>query len=155
MLTAPSLLAPALVRLDEALWDLPGVDASDSEGIRREALALLPDDLSEKLRRRLETIQMLERTEAPDAQLLGETLFALGQIHSEILALTRAQAEIESAWIGSDRVAPRALEGQQPEQIQKFLALRDRLFRQVADFTLKLLLGLFGLLVVLLVLGLI
>lgn len=153
--TAKAFLAPALARLDEALWDLPGVDASDAEGIRREAEALLPDDLAQKLRTVLKTAEGFDGTETPDAGALGETVFALGQLHAEIFALTRAQAEIESAWFGSDRVDPRALDGKQPEQIQKFLALRDRLFRQVADFTLKLLLILFGLLVVLLVLGLI
>ena len=150
-----TFLAPALVRLDETLWDLPGVEASDPQGIRREALALLPDDLAQKLRGLLEAAERLEHTEAPDPQILGETVFTLGQFHSEIVALSRAQAEIESAWIGTDTVEPRSLEGQQPEQIRKFLALRDRVFRQVADFTLKLLLGLFGLLVVLLILGLI
>jgi hypothetical protein len=155
MATARSFLAPALERLDEALWDLPGVDASDPDGIRREALSLLPDDLAQKLHGLLDTLKMLEHAEAPDARALGEAVFALGQLHAEIVALSRAQAEIESAWIGTDRVDPRALDGQQPEQIRKFLALRDRLFRQVADFTLKLLLALFGLLVVLLVLGLI
>lgn len=155
MEAARPFLAPALARLDEALWDLPGVDASDPEGIRKEAEALLPDDLAQKLHTLLKTIRSLEESEAPDAKVLGETVFALGQFHAEILALSRAQAEIESAWIGSDRVDPRALEGQQPQQIQKFLALRDRVFRRVADFTLKLLLALFALLVVLLVLGLI
>lgn len=155
MVAAKAFLAPALTRLDEALWDLPGVEASDPEGIRSEAQSLLPDDLAQKLKTLLETVRSLEQAESADAPLLGETVFALGQFHAEILALVRAQAEIESAWIGSDRVDPRALDGQQPEQIRKFLALRDRLFRQVADFTLKLLLLLFGLLVVLLVLGLI
>ena len=155
MEAARPFLAPALARLDEALWDLPGVDASDPEGIRKEAEALLPDDLALKLHTLLKTIRSLEESEATDAKVLGETVFALGQFHAEILALSRAQAEIESAWIGSDRVDPRALEGQQPQQIQKFLALRDRVFRRVADFTLKLLLALFALLVVLLVLGLI
>lgn len=154
-MNARTFLAPALARLDEALWDLPGVDAADPDGIRREALALLPEDLAQKLRGLLETANTLEQTEAPDPRALGETVFALGQFHSEIAALSRAQAEIESAWIGTDRVDPRSLEGQQPEQIRKFLALRDRVFRQVADFMLKLLFALFGLLVVLLVLGLI
>ncbi len=152
---AKSFLAPAMTRLDEALWDLQGVDASDPEGIRREALALLPDDMAQKFDTLLTAVKTLEQSQDPSPKALGETVFALGQFHSEILALSRAQAEIESAWIGSDSVTPRALEGQQPEQIRQFLALRDRIFRQVADFTLKLLLGLFGLLVVLLVLGLI
>lgn len=155
MVTAKAFLAPALARLDEALWDLPGVDASDAVGIRREAEALLPDDLAQKLRTILKTAEGFDDTEVPDAGALGETAFALGQLHAEIFALTRVQAEIESTWFGSDRVDPRALDGKQPEQIRKFLALRDRLFRQVADFTLKLLLILFGILAVLLVLGLI
>lgn len=155
MVAAHPFIAPALERLDEALWDLPGVDASDPEGIRREALALLPTDLAQRLQGLLLSVKALEQTLEPDAKVLGETVFALGQFHAEMVALSRAQAEIESAWIGTASVDPRALEGQQPEQIRKFLALRDRLFRQVADFTLKLLLGLFGLLIVLLVLGLI
>lgn len=155
MMATRNILAPALARLDEALWDLPGVNASDPQGIRAEAEALLPEDLAQKLCALLNTVKTLELSEAPDARALGETVFALGQLYFEIVALSRAQAEIESAWIGGDRVNPRALEGQQPEQIQKFLALRDRIFRKVADFTLKALLALFGLLVILLVLGLI
>lgn len=149
------LLNPALVRLDEALWDLSGVNASDAEGIRREALKLLPDDLSQRLTLLLERAHTLGTRQDADPQEVGTLIFDLGQFHAEVEALSHAQAEIESALFGSASVSPQPLEGKQPEQIRKFLALRDQLFRKVADFTLKLLLGIFALLVVLLLLGLI
>lgn len=149
------LLAPALTRLDESLWDLPGIEASDSEGIRREAMLLLPEDLGERLKTLLDRVKALEDSHSQNPRDLGNTVFELGQFHAEIRALSHAQAEIESALIGSASVNPRPLEGQQPEQIRKFLALRDQLFRKVADFTLKLLLGLFALLLILLLTGLI
>jgi hypothetical protein len=150
-----ALLQPALVQLDEALWDLPGVDASDAESIRREALGVLPQEIAQTLSRLLETSKALESSSNPDPASISRLLFEFGHLHAEIQALHRVRAEIESAYIGNASVSPRPLDAGQPDQIIKFLALRDRLFRTVADFTLKLLLSLLGILLVLLLLGLI
>jgi hypothetical protein len=150
-----ALTQPAWTKLDEALWDLPGVESSDPEAIREEALRVLPGESALELRQLLALTQAVQSAAPPDPAQVSTLLFGLGHLHAEIEALHRTRAEIESTYLGPTSVDPRALKGDQPEQIRRFLALRDRVFRQVADFTLKLLLGLLGILVVLLILGLI
>jgi hypothetical protein len=63
--------------------------------------------------------------------------------------------EVENAIIGLDSVTAEPLAQAQSDQLSRFIASRDRLFRKTADFTLKILLTGLGLLFLGLLLGIV
>jgi hypothetical protein len=69
--------------------------------------------------------------------------------------MQQVQMELESAIIGPDSVTTTRLQLGQIDHLRRFIDTRDRIFRKVADTTLKLLLAGLGLMLVGLLLGII
>ena len=118
-----------------------------------QAAERLPDDLSRDTLRLLRELETYEAAQEP--LLLGDLLFDMGILHEKIRAQSQAQMEIESAIIDLDGVRTASLEIPESERISRFIALRDKLFRKVADVTLKVMLSLLALLILGLLVGIV
>ncbi|NBT45158.1 MAG: hypothetical protein EBT06_09580 [Gammaproteobacteria bacterium] len=146
-------LKAAQLRLAHTLTELLGTQGISFEEQMVQAAARLPDDLSRNTLRLLRELETYEA--APEPLLLGDLLFDMGILHEKIRAQSQAQMEIESALINLDGVRTASLEIPESERISRFIALRDQLFRKVADVTLKVMLILLALLILGLLVGIV
>lgn len=144
-------LKAAQLRLKHTLTELLGIQEISFEEQMIQAAERLPDDLSRDTLRLLRELETYEAAKEP--LLLGDLLFDMGILHEKIRAQSQAQMEIESAIIDLEGVRTASLEIPESERISRFIALRDQLFRKVADVTLKVMLILLGLLILGLLLG--
>jgi hypothetical protein len=119
------------------------------------AAAQLPGDLAQALSRLAEQRALLKANAAPDTDLLAEFAFHCGQVYEQLAAYRHIQMEMENVVLGPESVSATPLQASQIEPLARFIEVRDRIFRKVADFTLKALLIGLGLLTLGLVLGLI
>ncbi len=120
-----------------------------------EVAATLPDEAAQALRAIAAQQASLLAAGANDPQQVGEFCFAAGALHEKLRTLLQTEMELESAIVGPDRVSATPLQRAQSDQLARLLETRDRIFRKVADVTLKFLLIGLGLLVLGLVLGLV
>ena len=150
-----TLVAASERHLDELLTRDLGGTGDDFAGRARRVAENLPEELAQPLNRLLELRHRLRESGArePDPELVGRYCFACGAAHEKLRAFTQARLEVESAIMRMDSVQTAPLQTGQSDQLSRFLAARDRLFRQVADFTLKFLLIGLGLLVLGLIIG--
>jgi len=146
-------LKAAQLRLGHTLTELLGIQGIAFEEQMVQAAERLPDDLSRDTLRLLRELKTYEA--APEPLLLGDLLFDMGVLHEKIRAQSQAQMEIESAIIDLDGVKTASLEIPESERISRFIALRDQLFRKVADVTLKVMLILLALLILGLLVGIV
>jgi hypothetical protein len=146
-------LKAAQLRLKHTLTELLRIQGISFEEQMVQAAERLPDDLSRDTLRLLRELETYEA--APEPFLLGDLLFDMGVLHEKIRAQSQAQMEIESAIIDLDGVRTASLEIPESERISRFIALRDQLFRKVADVTLKVMLILLALLILGLLLGIV
>ena len=144
-------LKAAQLRLKHTLTELLGIQEISFEEQMVQAAERLPDDLSRDTLRLLRELETYEAAKEP--LLLGDLLFDMGILHEKIRAQSQAQMEIESAIIDLEGVRTASLEIPESERISRFIALRDQLFRKVADVTLKVMLILLALLILGLLLG--
>lgn len=144
-------LKAAQLRLKHTLTELLGIQEISFEEQMIQAAERLPDDLSRDTLRLLRELETYEAAKEP--LLLGDLLFDMGILHEKIRAQSQAQMEIESAIIDLEGVRTASLEIPESERISRFIALRDQLFRKVADVTLKVMLILLALLILGLLLG--
>ncbi len=143
-------------QLDEALTRNLPLKTADFASRITEAAAELPDEFSQSLLRILNLHEGLVSSSGhPDMQHAGEFCFACGAMYEKIQALTLAQMEVENAIIGLDSVSATPLAQAQSEQLSRFIAARDQLFRKTADMTLKILLTGLGLLFLGLIFGIV
>ena len=150
-----TLIAAGERHLDDLLTRDLGARADSFIARAEEVARTLPDEFAQPVVRLLELRARLRGAGArePDAELLGRYCFACGALHEKLRAYTRARMEVESAIVGLDSIQTTALQTGQSDQLSRFLAARDRLFRKVADFTLKFLLIGLGLLLLGLLIG--
>ena len=146
-------LKAAQLRLKHTLTELLGIQEISFEEQMVQAAERLPDDLSRDTLRLLRELETYEAAKEPI--LLGDLLFDMGILHEKIRAQSQAQMEIESAIIDLEGVRTASLEIPESERISRFIALRDQLFRKVADVTLKVMLILLALLILGLLLGIV
>ncbi len=146
-------LNAAQLRLKHTLTELLGTQGLAFEEHLIQAAERLPNDLSRDVLNLLKEVGTYES--APDAHLLGDLLFDMGILHEKMRAQNQAQMEIESTIIDLEGVRTSSLEIPESERISRFIALRDQLFRKVADVTLKVMLILLGLLILGLLIGII
>lgn len=143
-----------------------GLDALLAERFRLELAGLtrpalqsaaptLPAELVQSLTELAETQDRLKSESSADETRLASYAFRCGALHEQLRAWLRVEMEVENARINLDSVEPSLLQPGQEDLMARFVETRDRLFRQVADFTLKALLIVLGLLTVGLVLGLV
>ena len=140
-------------QLDEALTRQLDLKPDRFDAHLTDAIAELPDEFTQPLRQVLRLHQDLISGNATDSLQAGEFCFTCGIVCEKLQALTLAQMEVENAFIGLDSVRTGPLAQTQSDQISRFIAARDQLFRKTADLTLKVLLAGLGLLFLGLLLG--
>lgn len=144
-----------LLQLDEILEHDLGITGDNAIERIGNAALILPDELAAPLIK----IQKLYPPEAPNALAdhwsSGEFWFECGVAHERLRAFVLARMEVESAIMGLESVSTSPLHNSQSAQISRFISARDRLFRKVADATLKFLLIGLGLLTIGLLLGIV
>jgi hypothetical protein len=109
----------------------------------------LPDDLRESLR------QLAQESGGLDQDGAVQFAFRCGQAHERLETLAQSRLAANIAFLGPDGTPPPDLEKNDLDAIARFVKLRDRLLKTVADYTLKFLLVSAVLLVLGLSLGLI
>lgn len=140
-------------QLDEALTRQLDLKPDRFDAHLTDAIAELPDEFTQPLRHILRLHQDLISGNATDSLQAGEFCFTCGIVYEKLQALALAQMEVENAFIGLDSVSTGPLAQTQSDQISRFIAARDQLFRKTADLTLKVLLAGLGLLFLGLLLG--
>jgi len=140
-------------QLDEALTRQLDLKPDRFEAHLTDAIAELPDEFTQPLSQILHLHKDLISGNATDSLQAGEFCFTCGIVCEKLQALALAQMEVENAFIGLDSIRTGPLAQTQSDQISRFIAARDRLFRKTADLTLKILLIGLGLLFLGLLLG--
>ena len=143
----------ARLRLNHTVTELLGVLGTSFEETMTQAADHLPEDLRRETLRLLADIRAYQA--APDHAFLGDILFDMGILHEKIRAQSQAQMEIESAIIDLEGVRASPLNTPESERISRFIALRDEIFRKVADITLKAILIIFCLMILGLLIGIV
>jgi len=146
------LAEPSRRQLDQSLTDCLKLRPADFESHVTEAIAELPEEFTQPLRHILSLQKELTSATADNTRA-AEFCFACGAMHEKLQALILAQMEVEHAIIGLDSVSAEPLARSQSDQLSRFIASRDRLFRKTADLTLKILLTGLALILVGLLLG--
>jgi hypothetical protein len=154
MNTVPSIDS-CLVKLSELLTQQFHAEAPDFAGKVKTAAPQLPNELAQALAELVDIQAMLDTTPGPEPERFMDFAFQCGRVYEQLDAHRRIEMEMENAVIGPESVAASPLQPSQIEPLARFLEVRDRLFRKVADFTLKALLVSLGLLVLGLALGLV
>lgn len=150
-----TLIDASLAKLDELLVRNFGARGTDFAGKAETAAAGLPEDLAELLMELRQRLGPLQSVTEPDPQRLVEFAFRCGEVHARLMAYFQVRMELENVVVGPVSIGAAPLQPSEVEPLARFVELRDRLFRKVADFTLKALLIGLGLLTLGLVLGLI
>ncbi|BBL73646.1 hypothetical protein [Methylomagnum ishizawai] len=141
-----SILAASLARLDALIAAEYRADPPDFAAKAQAIGPALPDELAQTLAGLVAAHASLQAEPDPDDARIADFAFRCGQVHEQLRAHRQIELELEA----SAQVPPA-----QAEPLARFIEVRDRLFRQVADFTLKALLVMLGLLTLGLVLGLV
>lgn len=115
----------------------------------------LPEELSELLTKIATRRLLLKQDSDQDITKLAEFSFDCGQLYEKLEEYRRMEMEVENVRQGSFSVSPSPLQSAQVEKLSRFIEVRDRLFRKVADFTLKAILVGLGLLILGLFLGIV
>ena len=131
-------------RLDALLADGFSAEGDGLEAKVRKLGSELPEELRESLR------QLAKESGSLDKD--GAILFAFrcGQAHERLEALAQSRLAANIAFLEPDGTPPLELEQNDLDAIARFVKLRDKVLKTVADYTLKFLL----VSVILLVLGL-
>lgn len=145
------VMAYSINQLDHYLMNEANASGTSFSARASGAMASLADELDALLQ--LHTL--LSEGGATDPALVSRFCFNCGSIHQQLLAMQQVQMELESAIIGPDSVTTTRLQPEQIDHLSRFIDTRDRIFRKVADTTLKVLLAGLGLMLVGLLLGII
>jgi hypothetical protein len=143
-----------LAKLNELLTRHFHAEAPDFAGKAKTAASQLPNELAQALAELVEARAVLEKT-GPESERFMDFAFQCGCVYERLDAHRRIEMEMENVVIGPESVAANPLQSSQVEPLARFIEVRDRLFRKVADFTLKALLVVLGLLTLGLMLGLV
>lgn len=149
------VMAYSINQLDHYLMNEANASGTSFPARASRALASLPDDVADELQALLKLHTLLSEGGATDPALVSQFCFNCGSIHQQLLAMQQVQMELESAIMGPDSVTTTRLQPEQIDHLRRFIDTRDRIFRKVADATLKLLLAGLGLMLVGLLLGII
>lgn len=128
--------------------------SAQGSGLEAKVLSVgreLPDDL-------LESLHNLAREnieQGKDEASSLEFAFHCGQVHERLATLAQNQLAANIAFLAPDGTPPLELEKNDLDAIARFVVMRDRFLKIVADYTLKFLLVAVILLVIGLSLGLI
>lgn len=147
------MIAASLAKLDELLvQDFQAQGANFAERAVH-AAPRLPQESAQAL---AELADPASRpADTADPARLAEFVFRCGRVYEQLHAFWLVEMEMENTRVDFDRVETTPLQPAQADLLARFVETRDRLFRQVADFTLKAILVILGLLVLGLLLGLV
>jgi hypothetical protein len=154
-MTARTILDSSLARLRELLARDFGAEAQDFTEQAKAVVRRLPDDLAQTVAGLESEWAALREQAEPAPERLADFAFRCGQTYAKLATFRQIQMELENVVLGPESVSTAALQTAQIEPLARFVELRDRVFRKVADFTLKAILIGLGLLTVGLFLGLI
>jgi hypothetical protein len=126
----------------------------DLEAKARSVEAGLPDELRDFLQEIARLGRQLHQSREPDAEVM-DFVFRCGQAFERLEALRQIRAAENLAFIPLDGSPPEEPGKTELDAVARFVAARDRLLKAVANFTLKLLLILAGLLILGMLIGLI
>jgi len=115
--------------------------------------SLLPDALLTLLRDIDTRATQLSLSPREDSASLADFIFRCGLASEQLETLRQNRAAESVAAFQTNGLPPAEFEKPELDAIAHFIAVRDRLLRKVADFTLKAMLILLGLLILGLVLG--
>ena len=147
------LIDKSLAKLEELIAREFGASGPDFAGRAKTAAAQLPDELAAALRELSGQAEPL-RSES-DPERLADFVFRCGDLYARLSAYEQVRMELENVVMGPDSVTATPLESSEIEPLARLIEVRDRVFRKVADFTLKALLVGLALLMAGLVFGLI
>jgi len=131
------------------------IETADFEGKIKEAGRRLPEDITECLTELKTLRQQLLKDHSGAPEPMADFIFQCGRAYERLNSFRQNQIASEALAVGPDGIAPEPLEQQQIDALERLIKARDRIFRRVADFTLKSLLVLFGLFVIAFLIGLI
>jgi hypothetical protein len=117
--------------------------------------SLLPDELHALLRDIDTRATQLKLSARNDGAGLADFAFHCGRAGEQLKALRQNRAAESVAALQINGLPPDGIEKTELDAVARFIAARDRILRVVADFTLKVLLILVGLLILAVVLGLV
>jgi hypothetical protein len=150
-----AFLDSSLSRLNELLTRQFGAAEPDFAGQAQSVGAELPEDLGQALRKLAVNLESLRAQAEPPPSALAEFAFRCGELYSKLESHRQIQLELENVVVGPETVSANPLQSGQADRLAGFIEARDRVFRKVADFTLKALLIGLGLLTLGLFLGVI
>ena len=154
-MSSQTFLDASLSRLNDLLTRHFDATAADFAASAKSAAAELPEDLAKSLGELAASHDALRAHTEPAPAALADFAFRCGELHSKLEEHRLVQMEVENALVGPDSVATTRLQPAQADRLAGFIAARDRLFRKVADFTLKALLIGLGLLILGLFIGIV
>jgi hypothetical protein len=154
-MSSQTFLDASLSRLDDLLASQFNAAAPDFAGKAKSAAAELPEDIAQPLLELAGTYGSLRAQAEPSPAALADFAFRCGEVYRSLENHRQIQMELENVVVGSESVSANPLQNSQVEPLARFVEARDRIFRKVADFTLKALLIGLGLLTLGLFLGLI
>lgn len=154
-MSSQTFLDSSLFRLNEILVSQFGATEPDFAGKAKSAGSELPEDLAQALGELAGTLGTLRAQAEPAPAALADFAFRCGEVYSKLENQRQIQMELENVLVGPDSVSANPLQSGQADRLAGFIEARDRVFRKVADFTLKALLIGLGLLTLGLFLGLI
>jgi len=150
-----SIIEASLAKLGELLAQHFPADALDFAERAKHAADLLPGELANPLAALVEARARIKADSGAGSEQVADFVFRCGQLYEQIKAYRQIEMEMENVRVGSSSVEAEQLQPGQLDLMARFIETRDRIFRKVADFTLKALLIMLGLLTLGLLLGLI
>jgi len=140
---------PFLHPLQTLLSDQFGASATDFARQVQQAVEQLPDELAAELKELAGRLG----TEDPSSASTARFAFDCGCLYERLRSWRHHQLAAEAGTVSPEGKLPDSLEQEQMDSLARIIAARDRIFRKVADFTLKAILITLGLLALGMLLG--
>lgn len=143
----------SLHSLQTLLADHFAATAPDFESRVKQAAARLPGDLAGELSELAAAAR--REGENQDSEAAGRFAFQCGRMYERLWSYRQNQLAAETGTVSPEGVVPEPLAKEQMDALTRIIEVRDRVFRKVADFTLKAILITLGLLALALAFGLV
>lgn len=140
---------PIIAQLDALLIDHFQAQGADFAARVQDATPRISQESA------LALAELARSADSLDPAQLADFAFRCGRVYEQLEAQRLIDMEMENIRVGFDQVETQPLQAAQLDRVARFIEARDRLFRKVADFTLKAILIVLGLLTLGLVLGVI
>lgn len=137
----PVFLEASIARLNEFFSQQEHTEKTIFPDYVETVAAELPEEVSQSLLELAQTaISLRSSDSAPSEEGWATFAFQCGELYTQLKNHRQIQMELESVVVGPDRVDVQPLQPGQTDLLSRFVETRDRIFRKVADVTLKFLL---------------